>query len=236
MHVKCRNLPTASALYTAAMACGFRESGIGSNNLVGIRISLKLDAPLGYLVLASSFHTDDDTTTGRNGTEKDTGTGSSNGKNVVNKSGGTHAAGMRVRVLVSPAYLAELAIMTHSRFVENFRRRDQLHRKIETMFFVDGDRTKSVHFSRPDEPGTAVPTSKTEGEGKSSSLKEAEKAARREMKRREGLKRQAEKQAAAALAAAAEAGSQSQLQTEGDSGSHSESQTPSRPDVSTTHS
>lgn len=31
------------------MSCGFRESGIGSNCLVGIRISLKLDAPLGYL-------------------------------------------------------------------------------------------------------------------------------------------------------------------------------------------
>lgn len=31
------------------MACGFRESGIGSNDLVGIRISIKLDVPLGYL-------------------------------------------------------------------------------------------------------------------------------------------------------------------------------------------
>lgn len=49
LHVKCRDLPTATALYTAAMACGFRESGIGSNNLVAIRISLKLDVPLGYL-------------------------------------------------------------------------------------------------------------------------------------------------------------------------------------------
>lgn len=31
------------------MAAGFRESGIGSNNLVGIRISLKLDAPIAKL-------------------------------------------------------------------------------------------------------------------------------------------------------------------------------------------
>lgn len=49
LHVKCRNKETANKLYTAAMACGFRESGIGSNDLVGIRISIKLDVPLGYL-------------------------------------------------------------------------------------------------------------------------------------------------------------------------------------------
>lgn len=30
------------------MACGFRESGIGSNNLVAIRINIKLDTPIGY--------------------------------------------------------------------------------------------------------------------------------------------------------------------------------------------
>ncbi|CAM9024836.1 unnamed protein product [Wickerhamomyces anomalus] len=48
LHAKCRNLETASALYTTAMGCGFRESGIGINNIVAIRISLKLDIPIGY--------------------------------------------------------------------------------------------------------------------------------------------------------------------------------------------
>lgn len=49
LHVKCRDFSTASTLYTAAVDCGFRESGIGPNNLVGIRISIKLDIPVGYL-------------------------------------------------------------------------------------------------------------------------------------------------------------------------------------------
>ncbi|ANB14524.1 Tyw3p [Sugiyamaella lignohabitans] len=49
LHVKCRDRASASALYTAAMSCGFRESGIGSNDLVGIRISLRLDVPIAYL-------------------------------------------------------------------------------------------------------------------------------------------------------------------------------------------
>lgn len=31
------------------MNCGFRESGIGSNNLVAIRTSIKLDIPIGYM-------------------------------------------------------------------------------------------------------------------------------------------------------------------------------------------
>ncbi|CCH46567.1 tRNA wybutosine-synthesizing protein [Wickerhamomyces ciferrii] len=48
LHVKCRNYETASALYTTAMGCGFRESGIGINNIVAIRISIKLDIPIGY--------------------------------------------------------------------------------------------------------------------------------------------------------------------------------------------
>lgn len=48
LHVKCRSLAAASALYSAAMGCGFRESGIGSNNNVAIRISLKIDCPVGY--------------------------------------------------------------------------------------------------------------------------------------------------------------------------------------------
>ncbi|CDK27412.1 unnamed protein product [Kuraishia capsulata CBS 1993] len=47
LHVKCRNRETAQKLYTTAMGCGFRESGIGTNNLVGIRISIKLDVPIG---------------------------------------------------------------------------------------------------------------------------------------------------------------------------------------------
>lgn len=48
LHVKCRDLDTANILYTTAMNCGFRESGIGSNNIVAIRISIKLDIPIGY--------------------------------------------------------------------------------------------------------------------------------------------------------------------------------------------
>lgn len=49
LHVKCRDTHLATALYTTAMNCGFRESGIGSNNVVAIRISIKLDVPFGYL-------------------------------------------------------------------------------------------------------------------------------------------------------------------------------------------
>lgn len=49
LHVKCRDLKSANALYSSAMGCGFRESGIGSNNIVGIRISIKLDVPIGFL-------------------------------------------------------------------------------------------------------------------------------------------------------------------------------------------
>ncbi|CAI4039222.1 hypothetical protein SMKI_07G2000 [Saccharomyces mikatae IFO 1815] len=49
LHVKCRDFQVASKLYNEAMSCGFRESGIGSNNLVAIRINIKLDVPIGYL-------------------------------------------------------------------------------------------------------------------------------------------------------------------------------------------
>ncbi|CAI4063083.1 hypothetical protein SUVZ_07G1960 [Saccharomyces uvarum] len=49
LHVKCRDFQIASKLYNVAMSCGFRESGIGSNNLVAIRINIKLDVPIGYL-------------------------------------------------------------------------------------------------------------------------------------------------------------------------------------------
>lgn len=48
LHVKCRDFAMASKLYNTAMGCGFRESGIGSNNLVAIRINIKLDVPVGY--------------------------------------------------------------------------------------------------------------------------------------------------------------------------------------------
>ncbi|AGO13823.1 AaceriAGL045Wp [[Ashbya] aceris (nom. inval.)] len=49
LHVKCRDFTAAARLLRVAMACGFRESGIGSNNLVAVRISIKLDAPIGRL-------------------------------------------------------------------------------------------------------------------------------------------------------------------------------------------
>lgn len=49
LHVKCRDFSIASRLYNAAMSCGFRESGIGSNNIVAIRINIKLDVPIGFL-------------------------------------------------------------------------------------------------------------------------------------------------------------------------------------------
>lgn len=49
LHVKCRDLDTANLLFSTAMSCGFRETGIGSNNIVGIRTLIKLDIPIGYL-------------------------------------------------------------------------------------------------------------------------------------------------------------------------------------------
>lgn len=49
LHVKCRNSETANMLFSTAMGCGFRETGIGSNNIVGIRILIKLDVPIGAL-------------------------------------------------------------------------------------------------------------------------------------------------------------------------------------------
>lgn len=49
LHVKCRDFTSASKLFNVAMSCGFRESGIGSNNIVAIRITIKLDVPIGYL-------------------------------------------------------------------------------------------------------------------------------------------------------------------------------------------
>ncbi|CUS20716.1 LAQU0S01e13014g1_1 [Lachancea quebecensis] len=49
LHVKCRDFSSASTLFNTAMSCGFRESGIGSNNIVALRINIKLDVPIGYL-------------------------------------------------------------------------------------------------------------------------------------------------------------------------------------------
>lgn len=49
LHVKCRNFEMATELYKTAMNCGFRESGINNNCVVAIRISIKLDIPIGYL-------------------------------------------------------------------------------------------------------------------------------------------------------------------------------------------
>lgn len=49
LHVKCRDWDSACRLFSAAMGCGFRESGIGPNYIVAIRVSLRLDAPLAVL-------------------------------------------------------------------------------------------------------------------------------------------------------------------------------------------
>lgn len=49
LHVKCRNHEAAKRLFSLALFCGFRESGIGSNENVAIRTSMRIDAPLGYL-------------------------------------------------------------------------------------------------------------------------------------------------------------------------------------------
>lgn len=54
LHVKCRDFKSASKLFNVAMSCGFRESGIGSNNIVAIRINIKLDVPIGFLDVAAN--------------------------------------------------------------------------------------------------------------------------------------------------------------------------------------
>ena len=48
LHVKCRNETMAQKLYVLAMNNGFRESGIGNNFNVAIRINIKLDIPIGF--------------------------------------------------------------------------------------------------------------------------------------------------------------------------------------------
>lgn len=49
LHVKCRNHETARALASLALGTGFRETGIGPNDNVAIRISMRIDAPIGWL-------------------------------------------------------------------------------------------------------------------------------------------------------------------------------------------
>ncbi|SCU90272.1 LANO_0D08174g1_1 [Lachancea nothofagi CBS 11611] len=49
LHVKCRDFQSASKLFNTAMSCGFRESGIGSNNIVALRVNIKLDVPIGFM-------------------------------------------------------------------------------------------------------------------------------------------------------------------------------------------
>lgn len=49
LHIKCRDFEAARQLFSVALFCGFRESGIGSNNNVAIRTSMRIDAPLGFL-------------------------------------------------------------------------------------------------------------------------------------------------------------------------------------------
>lgn len=48
LHVKCRNIEQAKLMYCTALECGLRESGIGSNNVVFIKSSMKLDIPVGF--------------------------------------------------------------------------------------------------------------------------------------------------------------------------------------------
>ncbi|EMG48615.1 hypothetical protein G210_0789 [Candida maltosa Xu316] len=48
LHVKCRNEEMAQKLYILAMNNGFRESGIGNNFNVAIRVNIKLDIPIGF--------------------------------------------------------------------------------------------------------------------------------------------------------------------------------------------
>ncbi|KAH3671352.1 hypothetical protein WICMUC_004649 [Wickerhamomyces mucosus] len=55
LHIKCRDFSTASLIYQTAMNCGFRESGIGVNNIVAIRISIKLDIPIGFLTSDNEY-------------------------------------------------------------------------------------------------------------------------------------------------------------------------------------
>lgn len=53
LHVKCRDEETAQKLYILAMNNGFRESGIGNNFNVAIRINIKLDIPIGFQDIGS---------------------------------------------------------------------------------------------------------------------------------------------------------------------------------------
>ncbi|EGV65023.1 tRNA(Phe) wybutosine-synthesizing methylase [Yamadazyma tenuis] len=91
LHVKCRDLASAQALYKTAMNCGFRESGINNNNVVAIRISIKLDVPIGYLREETPVLT------------------------------------------VNENYLKFITKLSVDRFIENFKKLDQLYQAIEIL-------------------------------------------------------------------------------------------------------
>lgn len=46
-HIQCETPEQASELYQTAMSCGFRESGIGKNNNVALRVLIRIDTPIG---------------------------------------------------------------------------------------------------------------------------------------------------------------------------------------------
>lgn len=92
LHVKCRDFDMASKLFNLAMSCGFRESGIGSNNIVAIRINIKLDIPIGYY------------------DEK------------IDK----------LKLFVTKDYINILNQLVIKKFNENFRKLDDLYKKIDT--------------------------------------------------------------------------------------------------------
>lgn len=158
------------------MACGFRETGIGSNDIVGIRISIKLDVPLGYI----------DSSISR------TASGCGDSTTMADED-------QQVHWLVDDQYVSELDRMTVSRFEENFRRRDQLFARIQADFFGQSSGGKN-------EDGVANNSNGGDSSSKATKVYE-DKEARRERKRREGLKRQAELKGAEIGSAVVESGS-----------------------------
>ncbi|ODQ65417.1 hypothetical protein NADFUDRAFT_70880 [Nadsonia fulvescens var. elongata DSM 6958] len=141
LHIKCRDHKSASTLYNLAMSCGFRESGIGSNDLVAIRISLKLDAPVAYL-----------------------------DKNNLSDGNAT------INPLVNSDYMKLLTKMSLDRFQENFRRMDELMKKIRDNMFGDAAANINTDNNGPSGKNTAW----------------EDKEARRLRKREEGLKKKQE--------------------------------------------
>lgn len=120
LHVKCRDFKSASRLYSTAMGCGFRESGIGANNNVAIRISIRLDVPIGFL------------------NKKD-----------------------EVVSIVSESYIKMITKLAHDRFLENERKMEQLHERInkEVIQYVekiDNIETKEERKQRKIKEGMAI--------------------------------------------------------------------------------